>query len=639
LGKLPRSPALNVFGPVDELAWRAKAQRDLGGRSLASLGSTTPEKIRLDVVYWGGPADGLESLPGQGAHLRGATAFGPHDGTWTTCQEYRLVDAKDAGRAAAADVERGASAVWFCLASSEPAGSTSERDLDGCGEGLELRTKAEAEDFVASLPTSLDTAGIRIECGASAKVLADWLGVDRVTLLADPIGTLARVGSINIECAQAFDELAVRIKQTPAGRAHVLISTTPYENSGSSDALALACGLSTAVAYLRVLEDRAISPRRAAASLQFRVGIGRDLFAGIAKLRALRSLWSRVAASCQLQDCSAHVHACSAWHDWSREDPWNNLMRGTVGTLAAAIGGADSIATSTFDRLMPRGSELGTRLACNTQVLLREESHLDRVIDAAGGSDYVESLTDALARKAWSRFQDLESRGGMLDALQSGYLQAQIHEEARWRRQQVATRNRPVVGVSKYPSFEPTPLSEIEGCWSQRRSCLGENGLPPTVVASVQPLIAWRSASPFERLRCAVEAHCEDRGVARPQLFLACVGATAEHQARGDFAAELFAAAGIGSLRREDYPELKQAIEEFSNGPSCLVCICGSDQAYTEMAAGAVAQFGDAGARMVYIAGTPPEEPIAGAVYIHHQSDALAMLTDALVRLEIEVKL
>ncbi len=190
----------------------------------------------------------------------------------------------------------------------------------------------------------------------------------------------------------------------------------------------------------------------AAGQLGFAVAVGRDLFLEIAKLRAIRLTWARLVAACG-GDAAAqrmHLHVRGSWRERTTIDPWVGLLRGTGETFAAAIGGADSIATTAMDAAFGEPGELGRRMAVNTQLVLAEEAHLGRVADPAGGSGYVEALSDQLARAGWARFQAIEAAGGMAAALRAGLVQGWAAETAKVQAQAVASVRLPIVGVSRF---------------------------------------------------------------------------------------------------------------------------------------------------------------------------------------------
>jgi methylmalonyl-CoA mutase len=247
------------------------------------------------------------------------------------------------------------------------------------------------------------------------------------------------------------------------------VSTLPYHDAGADAADELAIALSTGALYLGALLDAGLSPERAASHLALRISSGRDTFLELCKLRALRLCWRKLVAAVTAVGASgspgaprALVHAVCSARTLTLRDPWVNMLRVTTQIFAAVLGGADLVTPASFDQASGPPSPLGRRVARNTGLVLREESFLGRVHDPAGGSYYLESLTDALAREAWRRFQAIEREGGVARALESGSLAARL--EAAWgqRLKRLARRETAVVGVSEFANLGetlPRPLS------------------------------------------------------------------------------------------------------------------------------------------------------------------------------------
>jgi methylmalonyl-CoA mutase len=274
----------------------------------------------------------------------------------------------------------------------------------------------------------------------------------------------------------------------------------------------------------------------------------------------------------------------------TRYDPWVNLLRGTVACFAAGVGGADVITVAPYDIARDGvAGDLGRRMARNTQSLLVDESGIGRVADPAGGSFFVERLTDEMAHAAWAWFQEIERAGGMVAALEAGLVQRRI--EATWaaRREAIAHRRDPITGVSEFPDIaEPVPPApEVPA---------------PAAATPFPPLADVRYAEPFESLRARADRRSKTTGE-RPAVFLATLGRAADHTARATFAANLFAAAGIRALDAGDLIPGEDAGAAFAASGARLACICSSDAVYAERAAEVARALAAAGAARVYLAG------------------------------------
>jgi methylmalonyl-CoA mutase len=342
-----------------------------------------------------------------------------------------------------------------------------------------------------------------------------------------------------------------------------VVTTLGFHDAGADAADELALGLSSLVAVLRRHVAAGDELARVAPGLSARVAVGRDTFGEVCKLRALRVLWHKVLAGAGVADARlGTIHAVCSARTLSQRDPWVNMLRVTTQVFAAALGGAQLITPRPFDAAFATRSALGDRVARNTALVLREESQLGRVHDAAGGSYYIETRTDALARAAWSRFAAIERDGGVDALARSGTLQARL--EAAWtaRLGALARRKEPVLGVSEFANLR----EQLPG--EPRASGAGH-----------------RDSEAFEALRARVER--EPRGVQ-----LALLGPAAEHRARVGFAEALFAVAGLAAVPRD-------------GGAVDIACICGSDERYATEAVDAARALKAAGARRVVVAGKP----------------------------------
>jgi methylmalonyl-CoA mutase len=650
--------------------WEAKAVDELGGRPLRSLYRRTADAIEVAPLYLRDAATGAaDSLPGQFPGVRGRTHGGAGIGRgWISVQEYRHADARAANAAARRDLELGADGIRFLIDSELRAGRAAAANPDGlvCDPDRELATLLDGIDPTRTL--------LWFDAGLLAPRWADaferWLddshtsdklepaplgrGPSHGGVIYDPFSALVGTGSLACDVEAAFGGIQDAVLGMRAGLLGV--STAVYHDAGASEADELALALSSCAELLRHGVALGLEFGDLASAMSWTLPIGGRAFEDIAKLRAARIIWAKFSAAAGLPSSSLWIHATTGQRVWTRHGAWTNLLRGTVGGFAAAIGGADSVATAAFDGLcgpeadtvdgLGRGSELGRRLALNTQLILREESQLARVIDPAGGSWYVESLTDALARAAWQRFRELEQRGGLLAGLQAGNIQADIERAAARLRERTARRKLPLTGLSTYPTLDdpPTPKQAPNLVVST-----GPEPLPSTASVSthieVRPLERLRLAAPFEQLRDTAQ-----RQATRPRIYACNLGPLAAHQARLEFAGNCFAAAGI-ELHASDGFALDAAdalIEAVTTGmrkSGCaLAIVCGRDQDYARLAAAVIVALRIGGAKEVWIAGRPPSpedtvtwglDPELPPRFVYVGGDVLVELELALAQLGV----
>ena len=394
----------------------------------------------------------------------------------------------------------------------------------------------------------------------------------------------------------------------------------PYDDAGAGDVDSLAFALATGVAYLRHLEAAGISAADAFGQIAFRVSANADQFMTIARLRALRRLWARVGEVSGVPAAArgAVQHAVSSLRMVTRDDPWVNLLRGTIATFAAAVGGAEIITCLPFDTAWGLPDEFSRRMARNTQLLAAEESNIGRVSDPAGGSWYVESVTDTLAGRAWAVFQELEAAGGMVAALASGAIADRIGASVAERTTRLSTRKAPLTGVSMFPKPDEEPVQA-----RPRPAAPERHGLAPR-----------RDADVFEALR--------DRAAAAdtpPVVFLACLGARRDFGGREMFTGALLGVGGIEHPSSEGgSPE--EIVAEVTAAGASMVILCSSAKVYAAQAVDVARALKQAGVSTVFIAGRKTEtasevvdEVIDGEVF--DGMDVVAFLGDAMDRIGV----
>ncbi len=378
----------------------------------------------------------------------------------------------------------------------------------------------------------------------------------------------------------------------------VCADATIYHEAGASEGQELAALASTLVAYLRTFEAAGVAPADAMAHLSFAVSASPDQFMTTAKLRAARRLISRIAEACGAGSEAPEMHltAVSSRHMLAKRDPWTNILRAALACAGAALGGADAITVLPFTWALGQPDPFVRRVARNVQIVLQEESNLGRVLDPMGGSWYIEKLTDELAKKSWSLFQEIEAKGGIITALGSGYVQGEIKATAEARAKAVATGRAELTGVSAFPLLGDDGITVVP-----------HPAAPPLREKQLaEPLTPHRAAEPFEALRDAADTHAARTGKP-PQVFLASIGAVIDHTARSTWIKNYLAAGGIEALTSDGYPDAAAAAEAFAESGAKAACICSSDTLYAAHALAAARALKSAGAGLVLMAGRPGE--------------------------------
>lgn len=550
------------------------------------------------------PGDALDAVggPGEPPYVRGSSA---QRAGWDVRQRVADPDPAAGNRAVLADLANGVTSSWLQLGEAGIPVEALPRVLDG----VYLELAPIVLDAGAHTSQAADSL-LRLigERGVSPAEVAGSLG-------ADPIGHAARTGTVPE--LSVLSELAARVADYPG----LLVSTVDagvYSEAGGSDSDELAISLSVAVAYLRQLTDAGLSIESALARLEFRYAVGAEQWPSIAKLRAARRLWNRVAELCGAEPASRRQrqHAVTAAAMMSRRDPWVNMLRATIGCFAAAVGGADSITVTPFDAAIGLPDDFGRRIARNTQTILHDESSLARVLDPAGGSWYLESLTERLAEVAWDKFTAIERAGGAVAALRSGTLAAMLESSWQRRRENIAHRRDPITGVSEFAIEAEVPLIRPAG--------------PPQPTGGLPRV---RYPEMFEQLRDRSDAHLETTGE-RPKVFLAAFGSPAEQSARVSFTRNLLGVGGIEVVIGSGEPA--ELVAAFEESQAALALLCSSDSQYRAQAAPLASALKAAGAVQVWVAGQAglSEAGIDAAVFAG--CDAVAVLSSILELLGVQ---
>ncbi|MDQ0993583.1 methylmalonyl-CoA mutase family protein [Streptomyces sp. V3I7] len=569
-----------------------KSGKEASGTAAEDALSTTLEDgLRTRPLYTARDTAPDAGLPGFAPFVRGGRPEGNTAGGWDVRQRHTALD----DGAVLADLENGVTSLWLVVGEGGIPVSGLGRALDGV--------------YLDLAPVVLD-AGTEVEAAAETLLrLYEEGGVDpkavRGNLGADPLGYEARTGTPQDFAPVAA--LASRCADQYPGLRALTVDALAYHEAGGSPAQELGASLATGVAYLRELTGAGLGIEQALAQLEFRYAATADQFLTIAKLRAARRLWARVAEVCGAPGAGAQVqHAVTSPVMMTRRDPWVNMLRATVATLAAGVGGADSVTVLPFDHALGLPDAFARRIARNTSTILVEESHLARVTDPAGGSWYVERLTDELAQAAWEFFRTIERDGGQAAVLRSGRLRTDLATTWAERSKRIAKRREPITGVSEFPLLSEKPV--------ERRPAPGQpsGGLPRV-----------RRDEAFEALRARSDAHLAATG-ARPRVFLATIGPAAAYTARATFAANLFQAGGIEPVTEGDFED---------SGASEAV-LCSSDALYEEQAGQVAEALKASGARHVFLAGRPAEHAGVDS-YVFAGCDAVAALSATLDRMGV----
>lgn len=554
-------------------------------------------------------------LPGEWPYVRGADALRDVTSGWKVAEVFPAAGtaAGEANAAVLAALNDGVSALLIRVGESGVAPNRIEGLLAGVYLNLAPVILDAGADFSAASDVVLAmVAALEPENRAT-------LSID---LGADPL--TAELSDRRAPATPEVVAVASRAAREPGVRA-ITVDGPAFHNLGANATWELAGSVAAGVAYLRVLTESGMPVDEALGQISFRLAADDDQFMTLAKMRAVRQLWARVAEVVGSPDAGATVvHAETSLPMMTQRDPWVNMLRCTLAAFGAGVGGADTVLVFPFDVAVPGGfpgtaASFSRRIARNTQLLLLEESHVGRVLDPAGGSWFVEDLTEQLARQAWAHFQAIEARGGFADA--RGYVADQIADVAARRADDIAHRRTAITGVNEFPNLAEPPLKQ------------GGSSVALRAAGNIQ-----RYAAAFEALRDRSDSYLARTG-ARPRALLLPLGPLAEHNIRATFAANLLASGGIEAINPGTVDAAGVAAAVADAGSPSVAVLCGTDKCYGEEAARVVEAARNAGVSRVYLAG--PEKAVgdlddAGRrpdEFLTAKIDAVEALSNLLTRL------
>jgi len=622
------------FPNADEAQWRTLAEKALDGAPLSKITTRTEHGVPVKPLYrksdWAPDASGL---PGEAPFVRGGRTINDVYLPWDIRQVVSHPDPQLAADQVIEGLSGGASSI--------------ELRVDAAGEhGVVARSAADIRRILSDMkldlaPVALEAAGASTTQGVElAALLAAAIpqadaAVARLAFNVDPIGALSRTGALP---GPAKDEMSMAASfARDAGpefpQASLLrCDSRPVHEAGGTEVQELAYLIASGAEYVRSLMTAGLSAGTSCRAILFSMSVGPDYLVEMAKLRAARRLWWRVADAFGAGGPEGRMtlQAVSSRRMLARRDPWVNLLRNTAACFAGGVGGADIVTVRTFTDALGLPGRLARRLARNTQIIAQEEASLGRVIDPPGGAWAVEKLAEDLAHAAWPVFQQIEAEGGLLRALQSGSFQSGVADARLARFRAVARRKELVTGVSDFPQLgEAAPAVETVNLAAIVRRAAEASGRAPASRSwfslksaaqdhatladlsrtadddgvEAEPFWPIRLAEPFERLRDLADQRTA-AGRA-PRIYLAALGPQAEHSARLQYAQNFFAAGGILAVPSEgDAVWHAQAIRQAGAG---LACLCGSDKRYAAAAVDTARTLKQAGVRRVYLAGRPGE--------------------------------
>ncbi|MBQ9417974.1 MAG: methylmalonyl-CoA mutase small subunit [Bacteroidales bacterium] len=565
------SKLFTEFPPVPTEKWEEAINKDLKGADYdKKLVWHTIEGFNVKPYYREEDLEGLEYLesnPGQAPYTRGHQTSG---NTWEVRQDILVSDTAEANRLAKDAVERGATALGLCTKQVK-----SVDDLADLLRGIYINAVSIhfmcSDDYLKLLKLYVDYAKRE---GYNPSELRGSCDFDPFRY-ALTHGRFHRGEEGDMQAARELVDFARQA--LPAFRV-LTVNGQLLRGSGSNIVQELGFGLAAANELVARLTDLGCEAEAVASAIVFNTGLGSTYFMEIAKIRAARLLWSKIVAQYGVADGEAmrlRINATTTRWNQTVYDPYVNMLRSTTETMSAAVAGADSISVLPFDAAYKEADDFGYRIARNQQLLLKEESYLDKIADPAAGSYYIENLTDSIAQGAWQHFLKVEEVGGMCQALRAGLVQDEVEATAQRRDRDIATRRTTLLGTNQYPNLQERMADKVKQPAMQPCGCQCQEAEG----SEVRVLKPYRGAEAFEQLRLQTE-----RSEHRPRVFLLTYGNLAMRKARSGFATNFFGVAGYEIIDNAGFATPDEGAEAAEKSGAEVVVLCSSDEEYAELA-------------------------------------------------------
>jgi len=566
------SKLFNEFPSVSTSKWKDKIVKDLKGADYdKKLMWNTLEGFKVKPFYRSEDIenlDHLKSFPADFPFVRGNKLL---SNDWLIRQDILVQNVEEANKKALDILMKGITSLGYII---------KDEDVIGGQEDFNRLFKGVLVDSVA------------------INLLAGQFSPDYITMFAnyihrmgfdpehiygsvdfDPIGYFNLHGKFfYVDEKRAFERvqrmIAFAQEKLPKFRV-ITINGQNFNNAGANIIQDLAFTLSVGNEYLAFLTEAGLKINDITPRMQFNFAVGSNYFLEIAKLRAARYLWSKIVQYYDSgQELAGRMYIHTETSSWNKSvyDPYVNMLRTTTESMSSIIAGTDSHLVKPFDASFTTSGTFSERIARNQQILLKEEAHFNKIVDPAGGSYYIESLTDSMIEHAWKIFLDIEDKGGYLNAFKSGFIQEQIKETVLKRDMNIALRKEMLLGTNQYPNFTETVKNNVS-------DSIAFPKITPEQDAIAEPLRLYRGAVSFEKMRLKTENSGK-----RPKVFMFTYGNLAMRRARSQFSSNFFACAGFEVIDNNGFLTVDEGVEAALKAKADVVVVCSSDDEYPNIA-------------------------------------------------------
>lgn len=556
------------FPPISTAEWKDKVIADLKGADFdKKLVWRTNEGFNVQPMYRAEDIVGLkttDSLPGEYPYVRGTKC----DNEWLIRQDIFVENPQEANRKALDLLNKGITSLGFQIGRDQITPESLASLLNGINaEKVEL-------NFISCIKNA---SKIGEELSSYFKKQGIDLQKVKGSIGFDPFKRILKHGRDFPKYADMAEQVINSVSELPGYRV-LMADAFMLNNAGSYITQELGFALAWGNEWLSVLTDKGLSVDKVANRIKFNFGISSNYFMEMAKFRAARMLWAQIVSAYKPNcDCASKIemHAQTSRFNMTIYDAHVNLLRSQTETMSAALAGVNSITVTPFDITYKQPDEFSERIARNQQLLLKEESRFNKIVDPAGGSYYIETLTASIAEEAWKLFLEVEDAGGFYAALRSGFVQNTVNAAAESRRTAIARRKEILLGTNQYPNIHETALDKIVAETGHSCGCHHHEECTPEMPA----LHTVRGASDFEALRLATE-----KSGKRPKVFMLTIGNLAMRLARSQFSGNFFGCAGYEIIDNLGFDTVQAGVEAAIKAKADIVVLCSSDEEYATLA-------------------------------------------------------
>ena len=554
------------FQPVSTPQWEEVIKKDLKGADYEKrLVWKTREGFAVRPYYRAEDLTNLKHIGSEPAafpFVRGTKV----NNKWLVRQGYSAIESFEKANKQAVDgISKGVDSIAFCIDGKK---EISIEEMAVLLKDIELsKTEVNFEGCSCAAAQIIESF---IEHASTTGVPASQI---KASFDFDPLNTLTTTG--NFCCQDYLTTLkeCVNISKDYPNIRVIGVEGYAFNDAGSTIVQSLGFALAAGSEYLQILKEAGISADLAASKIKFTFAIGPNYFMEIAKFRAARLLWANIVkeyGANNLDSQKINVHAATSQWNMTVYDTYVNMLRGTTEAMSGALAGVDSLEVLPFDCTFREASEFSNRIARNTQIILKEEVHLDKITDPAAGSYYIENLTASIAQQAWKLFLATEEKGGYIKSLKEGYIQSEIKAASAKRDMNIATRREILLGTNQYPNFSEKAPKDLTLNIVTRGADVQKSNTP-----IVEPIEKYRGAQAFEALRFAT--HSSDK---QPTVFMLTFGNLAFCRARAQFASNFFAVAGFAVKDNNRFATVQDGVKAALEAKAHIIVACSSDDEY-----------------------------------------------------------